>query len=138
MPQFRKVTAQSFNRPVVQTLGREQNLRVTSLQTLAYGLGAEGRKQGTEHAGVLECAQSCNVKGRDSLRQREHPVLFTHPQRSQSIGETVCLVPELAKGRIPNSAIPPQPTERDVVPKRPGRVAVNCELANIKRIASAV
>jgi hypothetical protein len=35
------------------------------------------------------------------------------------------LIPELAKGHLQNTAIPSEPTNRDVIAERPGRVAVN-------------
>ncbi len=115
----------------VQRLGGDKDPGIAQLQPLAHGLGAEGREEWAQHARAAQCAQDSHIQFRAAAEEREDPLLPTHAEGCECVGEAACEAAELAIGEVGDGVV-----GRDAAQGLPP--AVTCRQVSVDGLVSDV
>lgn len=136
MLQVRQTLAVARHLAPVEAFRGHEHLALTRAEARHDRLGAEGGEQRREDAEVLERPKRAQVKLGDAARQREHPIALADAEASQDVREPVGLVPERGVAEVPDSAVPAEPAERQVVCEWPGGVTIDRLVRDVEAAAA--
>src|SRR5574341_650583 len=126
--------ADSGHFSLIERVGSYEDFRLADTESCSDRLGTEGRKQGAEHAAVLEGPERGDVELRNASRQNKHAIASADAQLLQHVGEAIRQLGQPAVGVILDGAVLPQPSDRQMRRERSVGMAIDGLMRNVEAL----
>ena len=118
--------------PPIERVRRDQHLSLSDLHPLADGLRTERGEQHARDAPVLECAQHRDVELGHASEQHEHAIAADDGEVVEDLHERGRAVGKLAVAEVTDLSSAAQTSDRQLVPTRSTRVAVDALVGDVE------